>query len=108
METQLDTYFDKDTLYEETLLEEPEGLPEDSKPNYPQDEFTPDNPLKIYLGEIRSFPLLSREEEVTLAREIEGRFKVTRERIRQIEGKVLRKSRHPKRSKILKNFKVNA
>ncbi len=33
METQLDTYFDKDTLYEETLPEELEDLPEDSKPN---------------------------------------------------------------------------
>ncbi len=72
METQLDNFFDKDVMYEEAIMDDPESLSEDSKPNYPQEEFTPDNPLKIYLGEIRSFPLLSREEEVTLAREIEG------------------------------------
>ena len=31
-------------------------------------------------------------------------FSVTRERIRQIEAKALRKLRHPSRSRILKNF----
>ena len=31
-------------------------------------------------------------------------FKVTRERIRQIEAKALRKLRHPNRSKLLKMF----
>ena len=31
-------------------------------------------------------------------------FEVTRERIRQIEAKALRKLRHPSRSKMLRNF----
>ena len=31
-------------------------------------------------------------------------FEVTRERIRQIEAKALRKLRHPTRSKLLKSF----
>ena len=31
-------------------------------------------------------------------------FEVTRERIRQIEAKALRRLRHPKRSRILKDF----
>ena len=34
-------------------------------------------------------------------------FEVTRERIRQIEAKALRKLRHPSRSKLLKNFVEN-
>jgi len=34
-------------------------------------------------------------------------FDVTRERIRQIEAKALRKLRHPSRSRILKNFMEN-
>ncbi|MEE8574298.1 MAG: RNA polymerase sigma factor RpoD, partial [Thermodesulfobacteriota bacterium] len=41
--------------------------------------------------------------ELTLE-EIGAIFKVTRERIRQIEAKALRKLRHPARSKILKTF----
>lgn len=36
--------------------------------------------------------------------EVGDEFKVTRERIRQIEAKALRKLRHPSRSKILKDF----
>ncbi len=36
--------------------------------------------------------------------EVGQRFKVTRERIRQIESKALRKLRHPSRSKKLKDF----
>lgn len=36
--------------------------------------------------------------------EVGSEFKVTRERIRQIEGKVLKKLRHPKRSNLLKSF----
>ncbi len=36
--------------------------------------------------------------------EVGGEFKVTRERIRQIEAKALRKLRHPSRSKKLKDF----
>ena len=36
--------------------------------------------------------------------EVGQRFAVTRERIRQIEAKALRKLRHPSRSKRLKSF----
>ena len=36
--------------------------------------------------------------------EVGQNFDVTRERIRQIEAKALRKLRHPTRSKKLKNF----
>ena len=34
-------------------------------------------------------------------------FEVTRERIRQIEAKALRKLRHPSRSRLLKSFVEN-
>ncbi|MBI5043686.1 MAG: hypothetical protein HZC10_07685, partial [Nitrospirae bacterium] len=36
--------------------------------------------------------------------EVGQNFDVTRERIRQIEAKALRKLRHPSRSKLLKSF----
>ena len=36
--------------------------------------------------------------------EVEQKFDVTRERIRQIEAKALRKLKHPSRSKQLKSF----
>lgn len=36
--------------------------------------------------------------------EVGQKFKVTRERIRQIEAKALRKLRHPSRSKKLKDY----
>jgi RNA polymerase primary sigma factor len=36
--------------------------------------------------------------------EVGKEFKVTRERIRQIEAKALRKLRHPSRSKILRDY----
>ncbi len=36
--------------------------------------------------------------------EVGSIFKVTRERVRQIEAKALRKLRHPTRSRKLKNF----
>ena len=36
--------------------------------------------------------------------EVGGEFNVTRERIRQIEAKALRKLRHPSRSKKLKDY----
>ena len=38
--------------------------------------------------------------------EIGKQFKVTRERIRQIEAKALRKLRHPSRAKKLKDFLI--
>ena len=36
--------------------------------------------------------------------EVGRQFSVTRERIRQIEAKALKKLQHPKRSKLLKSF----
>jgi RNA polymerase primary sigma factor len=39
--------------------------------------------------------------------EVGQQFKVTRERIRQIEAKALRKLKHPTRSKKLKSFTDN-
>ena len=46
------------------------------------------------------------EEHYRLARlqEVGKQFDVTRERIRQIESKALRKLRHPSRSKKLRDF----
>ena len=61
----------------------------------------------------RSCPLTPREERVLRMRfgigmntleEVGQQFSVTRERIRQIEAKALRKLKHPSRSKQLKSF----
>ena len=63
--------------------------------------------------------LTPREQEVLILRfglrdgrtrtleEVGKEFNVTRERIRQIEAKALRKLRHPSRSKKLKDFLIN-
>ena len=71
--------------------------------------------LKEQLGEVLS-TLTEREEKVLRLRfgledgrsrtleEVGKEFNVTRERIRQIEAKALRKLRHPSRSKKLKDF----
>ncbi len=71
--------------------------------------------LKEQLGEVLS-TLTDREEKVLRLRfgledgrsrtleEVGKEFDVTRERIRQIEAKALRKLRHPSRSKKLKDF----
>ncbi|MCL2487463.1 MAG: RNA polymerase sigma factor RpoD [Oscillospiraceae bacterium] len=71
--------------------------------------------LKEQLGEVLG-TLTSREEKVLRLRfgledgrprtleEVGKEFDVTRERIRQIEAKALRKLRHPSRSKKLKDF----
>lgn len=71
--------------------------------------------LKEQLGEVLS-TLTPREEKVLRLRfgledgrartleEVGKEFNVTRERIRQIEAKALRKLRHPSRSKRLKDF----
>jgi RNA polymerase primary sigma factor len=44
------------------------------------------------------------EESAHTLEEVGNEFRVTRERIRQIEEKVLKKLRHPARSKLLKSF----
>ena len=71
--------------------------------------------LKEKLGEVLS-TLTEREEKVLRLRfgledgrsrtleEVGQQFDVTRERIRQIEAKALRKLRHPSRSKKVKDF----
>ena len=71
--------------------------------------------LKEQLGEVLK-TLTPREEKVLRLRfgledgrsrtleEVGKEFNVTRERIRQIEAKALRKLRHPSRSKKLKDF----
>jgi RNA polymerase primary sigma factor len=46
-------------------------------------------------------------EEILTLEEVGQDFVVTRERIRQIEAKALRKLRHPSRSKELKTFMEN-
>ena len=76
---------------------------------------SPRRPLKEQLTEVLS-TLTPREEKVLRLRfgiedgrtrtleEVGKEFNVTRERIRQIEAKALRKLRHPSRSKRLKDF----
>jgi RNA polymerase primary sigma factor len=71
--------------------------------------------LKEQLGDVLK-TLTTREEKVLRLRfglddgrprtleEVGREFNVTRERIRQIEAKALRKLRHPSRSKKLKDF----
>lgn len=71
--------------------------------------------LKEQMGDVLS-TLTDREKKVLRLRfgigdgyprtleEVGSIFKVTRERVRQIEAKALRKLRHPTRSRKLKNF----
>ena len=78
-------------------------------------EVTSHTLLKEQLGEVLG-TLTEREEKVLMLRfglidgrsrtleEVGKEFNVTRERIRQIEAKALRKLRHPSRSKKLKDF----
>ena len=88
-------------------------IPDDEAPA-PADAASP-TLLKEQLGEVLS-TLTEREEKVLRLRfgledgrsrtleEVGKEFDVTRERIRQIEAKALRKLRHPSRSKKLKDF----
>ena len=88
-------------------------IPDDDAPA-PQDAAS-HTLLKEQLSEVLS-TLTSREEKVLRLRfgledgrsrtleEVGKEFNVTRERIRQIEAKALRKLRHPSRSKKLKDF----
>ncbi|MEC9484369.1 MAG: RNA polymerase sigma factor RpoD [Candidatus Izemoplasma sp.] len=104
-------------------LEAPVGEEEDSSlgdfiadPDTPTPmEFTSKEMLKRELAEVLE-TLTDREEKVLRMRfglldghsrtleEVGREFGVTRERIRQIEAKALRKLRHPSRSKKLKDF----
>ena len=108
---------------EPVSLETPIGEEEDSHlGDFIQDEDAPapadaasHTLLKEQLGEVLS-TLTAREEKVLRLRfgledgrprtleEVGKEFDVTRERIRQIEAKALRKLRHPSRSKKLKDF----
>jgi RNA polymerase primary sigma factor len=47
---------------------------------------------------------LDQEGQERTLEEVGQNFNVTRERIRQIEAKALRKLRHPSRARLLKNF----
>ena len=78
-------------------------------------EMTAYSLLKERLGDVLG-TLTEREQEVLTLRfgladgysrtleEVGKKFKVTRERIRQIEGKALRRLRHPRRSRRLRDF----
>ncbi len=90
---------------------------EDKKADSPHERIINSNLIES-LNEVLS-SLSPREEEVLRMRfgigedsdhtleEVGERFKVTRERIRQIEAKALRKLRHPKRSRKLKAFSTD-
>ncbi len=87
---------------------------EDKEAAVPHDEIV-SNDLTGHMNEVLS-TLSQREEKVLRMRfgigenkdhtleEVGAHFNVTRERIRQIEAKALRKLRHPKRCKKLKTF----
>ncbi len=104
-------------------LETPIGEEEDTHlGDFIQDDAAPEpaesasfNLLKEQINDVLS-TLTPREEKVLRLRfgledgrtrtleEVGKEFEVTRERIRQIEAKALRKLRHPSRSKRLKDF----
>ena len=96
---------------EPVSLETPIGEEEDSHLG----DFIPDDDA-LAPADAASMLLLKREEKVLSLRfgledghprtleEVGKEFNVTRERIRQIEAKALRKLRHPSRSKKLKDF----
>ena len=44
------------------------------------------------------------EDRLRILTEVNKEFKITRELIRQIEAKALRKLRHPSRSRLLKEY----
>ena len=88
-------------------------IPDPTNPN--PEEYTSNEALKKELNNLLS-NLSEREERVIKLRfglidgrtrtleEVGKEFNVTRERIRQIEAKALRKLRHPSRSNKLKDF----
>ncbi|GAF87857.1 unnamed protein product, partial [marine sediment metagenome] len=107
-------------------LETPIGEEEDSHlGDFIEDKFMPSPPetvininLREHIGEALK-SLTEREAKVLKMRfglgdgnehtleEVGQQFKVTRERIRQIEAKALRKLKHPSRSHKLKSFTEN-
>ena len=111
---------------EPVSLETPIGEEEDShlgdflkdESNLSPEEYTENEILKEEITEVLQ-TLQSREQEVLELRfglvdgtchtleDVGKRFNVTRERIRQIEAKALRKLRHPSRAKKLKDFMDN-
>ncbi|MBR6985998.1 MAG: RNA polymerase sigma factor RpoD [Ruminococcus sp.] len=111
--------FSQDTLSLETPIGEEEDshlgdfLPDDNAPA--PEESASNTLLKEQLNEVLD-TLTEREAMVLMLRfglednkartleEVGERFDVTRERIRQIEAKALRKLRHPSRSKRLRDF----
>ena len=111
--------FSQDTLSLETPIGEEEDshlgdfLPDDNAPA--PEESAHNTMLKEQLNEVLA-TLTEREAMVLKLRfglddnkartleEVGERFDVTRERIRQIEAKALRKLRHPSRSKKLRDF----
>ena len=120
-------YFDKDTRYkisqDPVSLETPIGEEDDShlgdfikdERNVSPEEYATNELLKDEIAEVLQ-TLTEREEKVIRLRfgledgkprtleEVGQMFGVTRERIRQIEAKALRKLRHPSRAKKLKDF----
>ena len=104
-------------------LEKPVGEEEDShvgdfiedKDNISPTKYANDSLLKDRLNEVLQ-ELTDREEKVIRLRyglddgrnhtleEVGKEFGVTRERIRQIEAKAIKKLRHPSRSKLLKDY----
>ncbi|MFV0440731.1 MAG: RNA polymerase sigma factor RpoD [Lachnospirales bacterium] len=109
---------------EPTSLEKPIGEEEDSHlGDFISDNLNPEPSeaaasilLNEHIREVLMNDLQERERKVLILRfgledgrartleEVGGEFKVTRERIRQIEAKALRKLRHPNRSKKLRDY----
>ena len=89
-------------------------IPDDDSPSPEEEVFT--DMLREQLDEVLH-TLTEREEQVLKLRfgltdgrprtleEVGQAFNITRERIRQIEAKALRKLRHPSRSKMLKEYR---
>ena len=88
---------------EPVSLETPIGEEEDSHLG----DFIPDDDIPAP-ADAAAFSLLKEQLNEVLntlnEREVGSQFNVTRERIRQIEAKALRKLRHPSRSKKLKDY----